>query len=236
MSEITSLKYGVVTNNDGSLDVNADNNLELDATTIDYTIANDNRYIIFKIQATETTIGEQLAVKTCMLKIDTYTGIVTNWVYKLDYVVSDNANFNGYKVYQIITNIGENNTAKITIDPSKISNDEKSKMYYSPERGKYVAIMPWNVEPSLDNVIIELGVTDEIFYGKQGNTTGELDADDINKPIQVWLKNTTNGDNTNLVLTEVAGDGVIDPNDAAQIGSAILAGNVKAGRFGILSK
>lgn len=235
-SEITSLKYGVVTNNDGSLDVNADNNLELDATTIDYTIANDNRYIIFKIQATETTIGEQLAVKTCMLKIDTYTGIVTNWVYKLDYVVSDNANFNGYKVYQIITNIGENNTAKITIDPSKISNDEKSKMYYSPERGKYVAIMPWNVEPSLDNVIIELGVTDEIFYGKQGNTTGELDADDINKPIQVWLKNTTNGDNTNLVLTEVAGDGVIDPNDAAQIGSAILAGNVKAGRFGILSK
>lgn len=234
-SNITDLKYGVVSSDESSAVVIADLSLSTNAPSIEYTIDSANRYIIFKIQATETTLGDPIAVKTSIYRIDTLTGIAVNWVYKLDYVIKDNDNFNDYKVYQIITNIGPNNTAKMTVDNSKVY-DDKAKMYYSPERGKYVVLMPADVNPDLDKFVIETGSTDTIFYGKQGNTSGDLNVDDVNKSIQLWLRKITNVDYTNFVLTEVAGDGVIDPNDAAQIASVLLSGGVKAGRLGILSK
>ena len=118
--------------------------LAINATSISYQIKPSDlgkRYFVFKIMAEETTMGEPLSIGSALVVIDTYTNQAVNWSYALDYTVSDNAVLNGYQAYQIITNVGVNNTISMAVDPSKVS-DPYAKIFYSPERGKYVVLMP----------------------------------------------------------------------------------------------
>ncbi len=245
-SSITSLAYSVKSGDDQT----AADTLIADASALGlaeesfaYTITPgdmNKRYIVFKLMAKEHTIDEDIAVGSTVIAVDTHTGQSVNWTYTLDYEVSDNAVFNNYRAYAIITNIGANNILNITVN-NEVVPDTQAGIFYAPERGRYVALMPKAVTPDLNKFTFSTGSTEVIYYGKQANTSGNLGADDMMKPINVWLKKGTNATSKNLLISEVSGNGEQDPIDAVQIALAILGGSPggpdqKAGNFGILSK
>jgi len=248
-SEITKIAYSVITGNEpnpSEADIDSATPVNLTDTGISYTITSNDmtkRYIVFKLMARENTIDESIAIGSTVVIIDTYTGEAVNWSYTLDYEINDNDNFGGYKAWAIATNIGKNNSLFIAIDQSKVI-DMKATIFYSSERGKYVVLMPSDITPDMDKFIFNTGITPEIFYGKQENTSANLNVIDVMKPVNVWLKKDVNTTSQNMLISEVSGNGEQDVIDATQILRAILNGTTvgeittdkKSGNFGILSK
>jgi|GEM_PF-2442639 len=248
-SALITLAYSVTSSSDTNPAATEIDNaipLNLADMNIKYTITSgdmSNRYLVFKLMARENTIDENIAIGSTVVIIDTYTGEAINWSYTLDYEISDNENFGGYKAWAIMTNVGQDNTLCISIDPSKVV-DTKAVIFYSSERGKYVVLMPNDVTPDMDKFTFSTGSTPEIFYGKQENTSANLDVTDVMKPVNVWLKKDVNATSKNMLISEVSGNGEQDVIDATQILKAILEGTTvneittdkKTGNFGILSK
>jgi len=248
-SEITKIAYSVITGNEpnpSDADIDSATPVSLNDTGISYTITSDDmtkRYIVFKLMARENTIDENIAIGSTVVIIDTYTGEAVNWSYTLDYEISDNDNFGGYKAWAIVTNIGKDNTLCIAVDQSKVT-DLKAAIFYASERGKYVVLLPADTTPDMDKFTFNTGSTPEIFYGKQENTSENLNIVDVMKPVNVWLKKDFNTTSQNMLISEVSGNGEQDIIDAAQILRAILNGTTvdeittdkKLGNFGILSK
>jgi len=243
-SNLTKLVYSVKSGSDmtaNTADIDAATELNVINTSFTYTITSSDinkRYIVFKLMARENTIDEDIAIGSTTVVIDTYTGIAINWAYTLDYEVSDNAIFNGYKVYAIITNIGKNNTLNITVDQAAV-NGTNATIFYSPERSRYVVLMPNSITPDMDKFIFNGGSTPAIYYGKQDNTVDNMTSADFMKPINVWLKMDTNATSANMIISEVSGNGEQDTIDTAQMIQAILKGTTtdkKVGSLGILIK
>ncbi|OQB12075.1 MAG: hypothetical protein BWY15_02330 [Firmicutes bacterium ADurb.Bin193] len=244
-SSLTKLAYSVKLGDDqtaAATGIDGATELELTDTSISYRIKSgdmNKRYIVFKLMARENTLEEDIAIGSTVVVIDTYTGQAINWSYTLDFEVTDNEVFDGYKAYAIVTNIGKSNTLSIAVNDAVV-HDANAKIFYSPERGRYVVLMPSKVTPDINKFVFNEGSTPVIYYGKQDNTNTELSSDDYMKPIDVWLKKVTNATSENMLVSEVSGNGEQNPIDAAQMIQAILQGtegvDKKAGSFGILSK